>query len=329
MRITTDFGPYRGLRKLRHRNDDPRGRKRLDSDDFGGKSWSVVAACARRYWSAVMNAMTRPWWAYHCFHGCRGHEGLSDLVFRFDDPIWRSLYPPNGPDCMCSVRKYTAANVEELSFDETATYDGREVSVVGREYSENRGYRMHRLSADRRKVEPDPGWLGRPVACEPAEVYKGRGYLFRGGGMIVPPDVSLPCQDADDRSLPVGVRRLAALREEVTIGVAQVLLAESVDQAVRRSPGAIFWAQAWDVDLEDGAALAAQSRALPADLDGATLAAHVQETTLAWQRRWSGPPARQQPAADSTPWLPEKLQTARESGGRPPRRKRWRMPRRR
>ncbi len=287
MRITTDFGPYRGLRKLRHRRDDPHGKRRLDSDDFGGKSWSVVAVAARRYWQGIQNAIARPWWVYGWYSGssCQHHEGLSDLVFRFDDPIWRSLYPPNGSYCMCRVRHCTAAKVEEDSFDETASYDGREVPVVGREYSENRGHRMHRLSADRRKVEPDPGWLGRPVACEPAEVYRGSRYSFEGGGMIVPPDVSLPYQDAGDRSIPVGVRRLAALREEITIDVARVLLAESVEQAVRRSPGAILWAQAWDVDLEDGAALAAQSRALPADLDGAALAAHVQEATLAWRRR--------------------------------------------
>ncbi|MCY3590919.1 MAG: hypothetical protein OXH32_04690 [Acidobacteria bacterium] len=284
-----------------------------------------MAVAGRRYWQAIQNAMNRPWWVYSCGpRDCRHHEGLSDLVFSFDDPIWRSLYPPNSPDCMCSVRKYTSANVEERSFDETASYDGREVPVVGREYSENRGHRMHRLSADRRKVEPDPGWLGRPVACEPAEVYRGSRYSFQSGGMIVPPDVPLPYQDAGDRSLPVGVRRLAALREKITIGVAQVLSAESVEQAVRRSPGAILWAQAWGVDLEDGAALAAQSRALPADLNGAALAAHVQETTLAWQRRWSGPPTRQQPGADSAPWQPE----TREPGERSPRRKRWRMPRR-
>ncbi len=49
------------------------------------------------------------------------------------------------------------------------------------------------------------------------------------------------------------------LRIHVTIGLAQVLLAESVGKAISRS-AAVLWAEAWGVGLEDGAALAAQSR---------------------------------------------------------------------
>jgi len=221
------------IRKLRHRHDDPSGKK------YSDEPWSVVASRARRYWQGIQNAIARPWWVYDCGPNCRHHEGLSDLVFRFDDPIWRSLYPPNGRDCMWGVRKFTAANVEERSFDEAATYCGREVSVVGRHHAENRGYRMHRLSADRREVTPYPGWLGRPVACEPAEVYKGSRYSFEGGGMMVPPDVSLPDANPGDRSLPVATRRLAALRLDVLTGLAAILLSGGPELAAQRSPAGI------------------------------------------------------------------------------------------
>lgn len=262
------------LRKLQHLNDDPHGTKRLDSDDFGGKSWSVVAASACRYWSGIQNGFGRPWWCYDRFYGCAGCEGLSDLVFRFDDPIWRSLFPPNNSRCMCCVRCFTDADVEKRRFDEPALYDGREAVVCGRGNAENRGYRMHRLSAERRKVKPDADWLGRPVACEPAEVYRQSGYLFKGGGMIVPPDVSLP--ELGESLGTVGLRRLAALREDIDAGVAGFLLrALEGSTNIARDPGAILWAQAWGVDLDGGLALAAQSRRLPAGLDGAALAAEV------------------------------------------------------
>lgn len=239
------------MKKLRHAHDDPKG------EMHSGVPWSVLAAGAREYWQGITAAIRRPWWAYSVSPNCRRHEGLSDLVFRFDDPVWLSLYPPNGRDCMCCIEHLRAEDVEKRRFG-TATYRGREVPVVGKNRAENRGYRMHRLSADRRPVTPDSGWLGRPVACVPDEVYRGASVSHAGGGFIVPPDVSLPYGDPEDRHLPVATRRLAALRIQVTVELAQILLAESAGQAVSRAT-AVLWAQAWNVDLEDGAALAAQS----------------------------------------------------------------------
>lgn len=240
------------MKKMSHAHDD------LDGKIHSGVPWSVVAHAARKYWQGINNAISRPWWAYSVGPGpsCRHHEGLTDLVFRFDDPLWRSLYPPNDRNCTCGVRNLTAQQVEQNRLG-TATYEGHEVPVVGKRHAENRGYRMHRLSAERRRVTPDARWLGRPVACQPEEVYQRGSYA--GGGMIVPPTVSLPYADPEDRALPVATRRLAALRRHVTIELARIVLAESAGKAVSRS-AAVLWAQAWDVDLDEGAALAAQSR---------------------------------------------------------------------
>lgn len=50
---------------------------------------------------AVLDERTRP-----------AHAAMSGKVYRHDDPIWRRIYPPNGYNCRCRVRTYTAAQLE-------------------------------------------------------------------------------------------------------------------------------------------------------------------------------------------------------------------------
>lgn len=43
-------------------------------------------------YKAIMDAMTRP-----------SHGAMNDLIYRYDDPIWGVMYPPNGWRCRCRV----------------------------------------------------------------------------------------------------------------------------------------------------------------------------------------------------------------------------------
>jgi SPP1 gp7 family putative phage head morphogenesis protein len=60
------------------------------------------------YWQyiAVMDGRTRT-----------GHEALNGKVFRADDPIWDTIYPPNGWHCRCTVRALSAAMVERMGVE--------------------------------------------------------------------------------------------------------------------------------------------------------------------------------------------------------------------
>lgn len=54
------------------------------------------------YWrySAILDSKTRP-----------SHAELDGVVYRADNPIWQTIYPPNGFNCRCSVRALTEREV--------------------------------------------------------------------------------------------------------------------------------------------------------------------------------------------------------------------------
>lgn len=60
---------------------------------------------ARPYWQyvAVMDSRTRP-----------SHAALHGKVFGADDPIWQTVYPPNGFNCRCRVRALTAEQIQAM-----------------------------------------------------------------------------------------------------------------------------------------------------------------------------------------------------------------------
>lgn len=58
-----------------------------------------VAYHAGRYAEQIANSDEQPYWQYVAVQDSRtrpSHMALHGKVFRFDDPIWDTLYPPNG-----------------------------------------------------------------------------------------------------------------------------------------------------------------------------------------------------------------------------------------
>lgn len=61
----------------------------------GRRARQMESVDSRPYWMyvAILDGRTRP-----------AHRALNGRVFRYDDPVWTYIYPPNGFRCRCRVR---------------------------------------------------------------------------------------------------------------------------------------------------------------------------------------------------------------------------------
>jgi SPP1 gp7 family putative phage head morphogenesis protein len=69
----------------------------------GRKAEQEATAQTHPFWQyvAVLDGRTRP-----------SHRALSGQVYRWDDPVWSAIYPPNGFNCRCRVAAFTARAVD-------------------------------------------------------------------------------------------------------------------------------------------------------------------------------------------------------------------------
>lgn len=97
-----------------------------------------TAFMAGRYKAMQAAVVTHPNWQYVAVMDNRtrpAHAAINGRVFRADDPIWNSIYPPNGFRCRCRVRPMTdgAVSREDLTVTDSAPYtDSKEVSLSPR-----------------------------------------------------------------------------------------------------------------------------------------------------------------------------------------------------
>ncbi|MEM7911301.1 phage minor head protein [Morganella morganii] len=77
----------------------------------------ATAYQAGRYQQQLASTDTHPYWQYTAVMDGRtrkSHAAMHGRVFRFDDPIWEKLYPPNDWGCRCRVRALTAEQVRRM-----------------------------------------------------------------------------------------------------------------------------------------------------------------------------------------------------------------------
>ena len=59
-----------------------------------------------------------PYWEYHSVgdsRDCRSHEALNGFIARWNDLVWLTIYPPNGPRCRCEVGPLTNGAARRLA----------------------------------------------------------------------------------------------------------------------------------------------------------------------------------------------------------------------
>lgn len=77
-----------------------------------------------RYRALYDNREARPFWQYVAVMDSRtrpSHAALHARVFRWDDPIWDHVWPPNGYNCRCRVRALTAGEMRAKGLEASAS----------------------------------------------------------------------------------------------------------------------------------------------------------------------------------------------------------------
>jgi len=90
---------------------------------------SNVSYNAGRYKFQMQNAANRPYWLYVQLerkHKRKAHAVYANKVFRYDDPIWDKIYPPNGWSCGCYA---VALTLEEVNARGLKVIKGTDVVI--------------------------------------------------------------------------------------------------------------------------------------------------------------------------------------------------------
>lgn len=122
---------------------------------------------AARYQEQIKNAADRPYWMYVAVMDARtrpSHAAMNGRVFRYDDPIWQTHYPPCAFNCRCRVRTLSEAEVKRRGI-EVESSDGHLETIQVEAGVNKRTGEVVTMQAVRWSGTDA---LGRPVSMTPA-----------------------------------------------------------------------------------------------------------------------------------------------------------------
>lgn len=128
-----------------------------------------TAFMAGRYQAMKAAVATHPFWQYVAVMDGRtrpAHAALHGRVFRHDDPVWNSIYPPNGFRCRCRVRPMTqrALEREDLQVTDSTPYTREKVVPISPRHPERGTARVVEFKTPDmpQAFAPDPGFSYNP-----------------------------------------------------------------------------------------------------------------------------------------------------------------------
>lgn len=127
-----------------------------------------TAYMAGRYKQMMESSDSHPYWQYVAVLDGRTrptHRAMNGRVFRYDDGLWGSMYPPNGFNCRCRVRAMTAASVEREGFTAESS-DGRlvdqEIKLQDGSTAQVKALKI-KVDGQDKLFHPDAGWSYNPA----------------------------------------------------------------------------------------------------------------------------------------------------------------------
>ncbi|CAA0103487.1 phage head morphogenesis protein [Zhongshania aliphaticivorans] len=128
-----------------------------------------TAYMAGRWQGMAENASERPYWQYIAIDDTATrdkHRAMNKRVFRWDDPIWQSMYPPNDWGCRCRVRALTEKQVKQKGLT-VETSDGKlseSRELVSKRTGETQPVTGYDLGGGN-TFKPGAGWSYNPGAA--------------------------------------------------------------------------------------------------------------------------------------------------------------------
>ncbi|HDR0995743.1 TPA: minor capsid protein [Pasteurella multocida] len=125
----------------------------------------ITAYHAGRYAAQIENADEQPYWQYVAVRDSRtrtSHLALHGKVYRYDDPIWESFYPPNDWGCRCRVRALSEfkLNKQGLKVSESAGNIKTDWALAGVDKSsgEETHAKISIFTTDKGTIKTGAGW---------------------------------------------------------------------------------------------------------------------------------------------------------------------------
>ncbi|WP_370429604.1 phage head morphogenesis protein [Actinobacillus pleuropneumoniae] len=120
---------------------------------------------AARYAQQMENVDEQPYWRYVAVQDSRtraSHLALHGKIYRADDPIWQTMYPPNDWGCRCRVEALSEYAVQSLGL-KISSSDGEmetEEAVVGidKDTGEEIRTTVSKIKTDQGEMKVGAGW---------------------------------------------------------------------------------------------------------------------------------------------------------------------------
>lgn len=123
-----------------------------------------TAYMAGRYQQMMENVADRPYWQYVAIMDGRtrpAHAALNRVVFRYDDPVWNHIYPPNGFRCRCRVTALSEFALKKSGL-EVISSKGRLTPIEISDGEKIIPTVSLKLPGMQEGFVPDPGWDYNP-----------------------------------------------------------------------------------------------------------------------------------------------------------------------